>query len=94
MSKHTIHTPGEQLQADTPTDDGAELSIRDTLAAMQAKIDAQTEQIASMGQTAPAKVKEAELPTEAEGMAQAKKTGQNVLSQAGWCMAPAVAIKA
>ena len=47
-----------------------------------------------MGAAVPAKEKEAALPTEAEGMAQAKKLGQNVLSQAGWCMAPAVAAKA
>lgn len=99
MPKHEIHTPGEQPQADTQaqdthTDDGAEPSIRDTLAAMQAKIDAQAAQIAAMGTAVPAKAKEADLPTEAEGIALAKKRGQNVLSQSGWCVAPAVAAKA
>ena len=106
MPKYAIQTPGDQPQADTqdqahdtqtkdtPEDDGAEPSIRDTLAAMQAKIDAQAVQIAAMGTAVPAKAKEADLPTEAEGMAKAKKTGQNVLSQAGWCMASAVVAKA
>jgi hypothetical protein len=94
MPKHTIYTPGDEPQTETPEADGAEPSIRDTLAAMQAKIDAQAEQIAAMGKAVPAKAKEVDLPTEAEGMAQAKKTGQNVLSQSGWCMAPAVAAKA
>jgi hypothetical protein len=94
MPKHTIHTPGDDPQADTQADDGAEPSIRDTLAAMQAKIDAQAAQIAAMGKAVPAKAKEAELPTEAEGMALAAQRGQNVLSQSGWCMAPAIAAKA
>lgn len=106
MPKYAIQTPGDQPQADTQDQahdtqskdttnhDGAEPSIRDTLAAMQAKIDAQAAQIAAMGTAVPAKAKETELPTEAEGMAQAAKLGQNVLSQAGWCIAPAVAAKA
>jgi hypothetical protein len=94
MPKHTIHTPGDEPQTDTPDADGAEPSLRDMLAAMQAKIDAQAAQIAAMGTAVPAKAKEADLPTEAEGMAQAKKTGKNVLSQSGWCMALAVPVKA
>jgi hypothetical protein len=94
MPKHTIHTPGDEPQTESHEADGAEPSIRDTLAAMQAKIDAQAAQIAVMGTAVPAKAKEADLPTETEGMAMAKETGQNVLSQAGWCMAPAVPVKA
>jgi hypothetical protein len=106
MSKHTIHTPGN-LPPSIPDEnghlgseinsrksDGAESSLRDILAAMQAKIDAQEAHIAAMRKVVPVKLKEASLPTEAEGMAQAKETGQNVLSQSGWCMAPAIATKA
>lgn len=110
MPKHTIHTPGEkpqeaaqeaQLAPNEVT--GEEPSIRDTLADMQAKIDAQAAQIAGharelaavgIAQTSSAKTQTKTLPTEAEGMALAAKLGHSVLSESGWCVAPPVPQKA